>query len=189
MPFLWKRKQVFREECDVFDVYAQFAGSGAEQISADADVVTKVEQFVKLKPFFAYRIFLYINLQSLPILLQVRKSRLAHQADGHNPAGNAYVYRGSFELLGIFRQVLRQNLRNCVGEFVLRRVRALAQSFNLLELVEPQLVDIFVESQRFPGVRKVKADYNQHPGMASRVLALVDGTMVPWYRWLNIRIF
>ena len=46
-------------------MHAEFAGAGAKQISADADVIAEVEQFVKLESLFADGIFLYVYLQPL----------------------------------------------------------------------------------------------------------------------------
>ena len=44
-----------------------------------ADVVADVEQFVKLEAVVSDRVFLYVDLQPLPLLLQMTESGLAHQ--------------------------------------------------------------------------------------------------------------
>ena len=56
----------------------EFAGAGAKQISADADVVAEVEEFVEFESLFADRVFLDVDLQFLAALLQVREPGLAH---------------------------------------------------------------------------------------------------------------
>src|SRR5579864_4372117 len=91
MPFFGQGKKIFRKESDVLDVDRQLAGPGAKQISADTDVVAQVEQLIELESLFAHGIFLYVNLQALAILLQVGKSRFAHQADGHDSSRYANV--------------------------------------------------------------------------------------------------
>ena len=92
MPLLGQRQQVFAEEGDLLDMDAQFAGAGAEQISADADVVAEVEQFVQLESLVADRIFLDVDLQSLAALLQVGEPGLAHEADRHDASGDADIH-------------------------------------------------------------------------------------------------
>src|ERR1700685_4028186 len=62
MPFFRPRQQVFGEERNFLDVDAEFAGAGAEQIAADANVISEVEQLVKFEPLFADCIFLYVDL-------------------------------------------------------------------------------------------------------------------------------
>ncbi len=70
---------------------AEFAGTRAEQISADADVVAQVEQLVDFKALLPDRIFFDVGLQAQPVLLQLSKSCLAHQANRQNPSGNTDV--------------------------------------------------------------------------------------------------
>jgi hypothetical protein len=53
-------------------------------------------------------------------------------------------------LLGSLVAVLRQNLWNSVGIFVSGWVSGLAESLNLLQLIEAQFVNIFVEGQGLP---------------------------------------
>ena len=137
----------------MLDVDGQFPGPGAKKISAGANVISKVKQPIKLKPFFADRIFLHIDLQALAVLLQVRKPSFAHQPNGHDPAGQADVDPRGLELLTRFARVLCENLRNGVGKIVFRRVRLLTESLNLIELLQSEFVDVFVERQKWTFVR------------------------------------
>ena len=63
-------------------------------------------------------------------------------------------------------RVLRQNLRNRVGDFVLAGIDLLSQSFNLFQLLPPQFVNLLVEGQWIPCLlsslsRIVNSDYKQ----------------------------
>ncbi len=100
MPFFGEGKQVLRQERDFFDVHGEFAGAGAEEISADADVVAEVEQLVEFESLFADRVFLHVNLEACPSLLQVGESGLAHQANGHDAPGHAHIDARILQLLG-----------------------------------------------------------------------------------------
>ena len=91
VPFFGQRQEVFAEESDLFHVDGEFAGAGAEQVSADADVVAEVEQFVEFESLVADCIFLDVNLQLLAALLQVSESGFAHEANGHDASGDAHV--------------------------------------------------------------------------------------------------
>ena len=150
MPLFRQRQQVFGEERYLFDVNGKLAGTRAKQISAYADVVAEIEQFVELESFLSDRIFLHVNLQPLSALLQMSKSGLAHQTDRHEASGNAYVHAWTLQLLSRLVGVLRDNLRNRVGEVVLRRISLLPESLDLFQFLAPQFVDFLVECQRVP---------------------------------------
>ena len=113
-------------------------------------MVAEIEQLVEFEAFFADRIFLDVNLQPLPALLQVCEPGLAHEPDGHDAPGDAHVDARILQLLGGFLRVLRENLRNGVGEVVLARIGLLAESFDLFQFLAPQFVDFLVECQRVP---------------------------------------
>ena len=131
-------------------MHGKFSGPRAKQISADSDVIAKVEQFVQLESFVADGIFLDVDLQPLPILLQMREPSLPHQPDGHDAPGDAHVDARILQLLGSLLRVLRQNLRNRVGKLILAGIDLLSQSFNLFQLLPPQFVNFLVECQRVP---------------------------------------
>src|SRR5436190_12454794 len=95
---------------------AQLAGPGAEQIPANADVVAEVEQFVELEGVIADRVLLNVNLQTLAVLLQVRETGFAHQANGHDAARHSYVHRRALEFLGGAVAVACEDLGNGVSE-------------------------------------------------------------------------
>ena len=140
-----QRQQVFAEKRNLLDVDREFASAGAEQVAADADVVADVEQFVQVESPVANRVFLHIDLQLLPALLQVSEPGLAHQANRHDPSGHTHIDARSFELLGRLRRVVGQNLRDCVRELVLAGVGGLAQRCDPLQFLAPQVVDFVVE--------------------------------------------
>ena len=129
---------------------AELAGAGSEQVSADADVVTEIEQLVELETFFADSIFLDIDLQLLAVLLDVGESGLAHEANGHDASGDANVDAVLVEFLGGLGRVVGEDLFDRVSEFVFAAIRGLAESFNLLELFAAQIIDMFVECQCGP---------------------------------------
>ncbi len=119
-----------------------------------ADVVAQVEQLVKLESLVADGIFLHVNLQLLPALLQVRKPGLAHQPDRHDASGHAHVDRA---ISPVPRRLAEYSARICgngVREFVFRRISALPQRFNLLQLLAPQFVYFFVECQWSPLIER-----------------------------------
>src|SRR5882724_2054017 len=126
-------------------MHAELASAGAEQISADADVVAQVEELPQLKALFANSVLLDVELEPLSILLEEREPGLAHQADRHDASGDAHVDPCGLEFLARLAAVFGQNLRNGVAEVVLARICRLPESFNLLQLLAPDFVDVFVE--------------------------------------------
>ena len=150
MPFFRQRQQVLGEESDFFNVDGKFAGTSAKQISAHADVVAEVQQFVELESLLSDRIFLDVNLQSLAPLLQMREPGLAHETDRHEASGDANIDARTLQLLGGLLGVVRDNLGDRVGEVVFRRIGLLAESLDLFQLFAPQFVNFLVECQRVP---------------------------------------
>ena len=61
----------------LFDVDAEFAGAGAEEIAGDADVVAEVEQLVEREALFADGVEADVDLQPLAALLEVREAGFA----------------------------------------------------------------------------------------------------------------
>src|SRR5205823_14954678 len=120
---------------------------GTEQIAADADVYAKRQQLVELESLLAHRVLLHVNLQALAVLLHMGKSRFAHEANGHDTPSNANVDAPTVQLLASLLRKSCEDLRHRVREIVLCRIRSLAECLNLFELVEPQLIDVFVECQ------------------------------------------
>src|SRR5262244_1623554 len=118
---------------------SKLTGLGAEQISTDADVVAEVEQFVEFKALVADGVFFDVDLELLAVLLEMGKSCFAHQSNGHNATRNANVHARIFELFGGLFLVLADNLRDGMSKFVSGGIRRLAESFDLLELFQPQL--------------------------------------------------
>src|SRR5207249_8464210 len=68
---------------DLLDPNGQLIGLGSKQVHAHADRIAQVQQMKQLKSLFADNIFLYIDLNALASSLQVRKTRLPHQPEGH----------------------------------------------------------------------------------------------------------
>ena len=145
VPFLRQGQQVLGKKRQLLDVDRQFAGAGAEQESAHPDVVADIEQLPELESGLAQVIFLDVDLQPLPALLQVGESCLAHQADGHDASGDAHLDFRTLELFGGAVFVVGQDLRNLVRGLVFVRIGALAQRFDLLELLPAKLIDVLVE--------------------------------------------
>ena len=56
----------------------------------------------------------------------------------------------------VLSRIFGENLRQGVREIVLRRIRLLAESLNLLEFLQPHFVDIVVECQEWPFARESK---------------------------------
>src|SRR5258708_15619580 len=108
-------------------------------------MIAQVEQFPEFESGVADGIFLDVELKSLPILLQVRESGLAHQPDGHDASRDAHVDAGSLQVLSGFSAIGSQNLRDRVTEVVLMRIGGLSESFDFLQLLAPDFVDVFVE--------------------------------------------
>src|SRR5258708_18091795 len=125
----------------------KFAGTRAEKISADSDVISKIEQLVEGKAFFANEIQLHVNLQALSALLQVREPGLALQAQRDDASGNLHWNMRIGQLLRGLIVVLGKNLGNGVRGRKFVRISLLAECFNLAQLLLPELVDIFFERQ------------------------------------------
>ena len=147
MPFFRERKQVFCQECKFVGVDAELARPGAKEITAHADVIAQVEQLVDFKPLFADRIFLDVSLQALAVLLQLGEPGLAHEANGQDSAGDPDVDAGRFQLFRGFGGELRENLRRRMRELIAPRIRFLPQRLQLLQLLAPKLIDLFVQCQ------------------------------------------
>ncbi len=100
-------------------------------------MVAEIEQLVQLKAHVTDRIFLHVDLQPSAFLLQVAEPCLAHQPDRHDAPGHTHVHARVLQLLGSLLRVLRQNLRDGVGELVLVAVRGLPERLDLFQLLAP----------------------------------------------------
>src|ERR1700690_2814695 len=126
---------------------AQLAGARAKQISPNANVIAQVEQLPQLKSGISDGVFLHVDLEPLPILLQMCKSSLAHQTDRHNPSRDAHGHSRRLEFLGSLPTVFAQNLRHNMAEVVLAWIGRVPESLNLFDLLAPYLIDVVVECQ------------------------------------------
>ena len=126
---------------------AEFTGARAKQISTDADVIAQVEQFPEFVSGVADRIFLDVDLQPLAVLLQVSEPSLAHQADCHDASRDPHRHARRFQFVSRLPAVLGENLRHGVAVVELRRISRMPESFNLLQLLAPDFINIFVECQ------------------------------------------
>ena len=131
---------------------AEFAGAGAKKITPDANMIAQIEEFPEFKALCAYSVFLDLELEPLPILLEVRKPGLAHQPDRHDASRDAHVDPRCFQFLACLAAVFGEDLWNGVAEVVLARICRLPESFNLLQLLAPDFVDVFVERHANPFV-------------------------------------
>src|SRR5580698_7305076 len=112
----------------------QLARSRAEEIALDANVIAEVEQLVEQEIFFADIIFADVNLQALAVLLQVRESRLALAANGHDASCNRDFDAVGLELFRRGFTMLRPDLRNGVRRDVLIGIGLLSKSGDLVQL-------------------------------------------------------
>ena len=58
------------------DVDGEFAGAGAEEVAADADVVAEVEELVEGEGLLADVVFADVDLEALAVLLDLAKPAL-----------------------------------------------------------------------------------------------------------------
>ena len=147
VKFFRQRQQIFRKKRQFLGMNAEFARARAKQISADADMIAQVKQLPQFKAGIADRVFLDVDLQPLPVLLQVREPGLAHQPDRHDASRNPHRHPRRFQFLGGLPAVLGQNLRHGVAEVKLSRISRMPESLNLLQLLAPDFINIFVECQ------------------------------------------
>src|SRR5262249_18422994 len=184
-------QEVFRQESDFFHVNRQFAGPGAEQVTAHADVVAQIEQFVERKTLLAYEVELHVDLQLLPALLQVGESGLALQAQGDHAPGH---FHRDARLLQLFAGVVTevaQNLRHSVGSRKATRVSLLAQGFNFAQLLLAQLIRAVFEGHWFLYLRKT-TDYKlpngvRDPyGLEDHRGAVERECCLPWFHRRNV---
>ena len=137
------------------DVDGEFAGAGAEEVAANADVVAEVEELVEREGVLADVVLADVDLEALAALLELREAGLALDADGHDAAGDRDLDgsgRG-FELFGGEAVVGGAQLGDGVGggvavgigRFGVGEAVALAERGDLLELVAALLVEIFFE--------------------------------------------
>jgi hypothetical protein len=135
------------------DVDCEFAGAGAEEMAADADVVAEIEQLVESEGVFSDVILADVDLEALATLLKLREAGLALDADRHDATCDADLNGIGFQLLGgegvvggakfgngVARGVAVGISRLCVAEAV-----ELAEGGDLLKLFAALLVKIFFE--------------------------------------------
>ena len=67
--------------------------------------------------------------------------------------------RGFSSCSPVFLRVVRKNLRNRVGKFVVARIDLLSQRFNLFELLPPEFVNFLVECQGFLNLASTNGEH------------------------------
>jgi hypothetical protein len=77
-------------------------------------------------------------LQPFAALLKMSESSFAHKANCDDPACEPHVNGRALKLFGAFLGVLGDDLRNGMGTQVAGRICTLAESFDLLQFVQPQ---------------------------------------------------
>ena len=135
VELLGHRQKIFGEEGQLFDVDAELAGAGAEEIALDADVVADVEELVELPQLVADGIFLDVDLELLAGLLKMGEAGFAHEADGDQASGNGDGDALGLELLAGAGGVRGENLGHLVGGIEVVRVGRLTKGFDLLQLL------------------------------------------------------
>src|SRR5208282_253339 len=126
---------------------AEFARARAKQISANSNMIAQVKQLPKFVAGIANRVFLDVDLQPLTILLQVREPGLSHQPYGHDASRNPHRHPRRFQFLRRLPAVLSENLRHGMAVVKLPRISGMPESLNLLQLLAPDFINIFVEWQ------------------------------------------
>ena len=119
MPLFGQGKQVLGEERNLFARARSVRWCECGKVALRADVIADIEQLEQLKLFFADIVFLHVDLQALTILLEVHKSGLAHQANGHDASRDLHLNARRFQLGALLFAIFSEHLRNQVSEFVL----------------------------------------------------------------------
>ena len=91
-------------------------------LSSNPNVIAQVEQLPRFEASIADHVFLEVDPQQLPVLLQVREAGLAHQQDRHDASRNVLGDARSFQYLRCLPVVRGQGLRHGVNEVVLPRI-------------------------------------------------------------------
>src|ERR1017187_9478782 len=126
---------------------AEFARTRAKQISANPYVIAQVEQLPQFEAGIADRVFLDVDLQLLPVLLQVREPGLAHQPERNDAPRTPPGPPRSLQSLRSLPAILGQNLRHGMAVVELPRISRMPESLNLLQLLAPDFINVFVECQ------------------------------------------
>src|SRR6266853_7037838 len=102
-------------------------------MAAHTNPLTDVAQFIKFKPSLAAYILLYVDLNALSGPLQVRKSRLTHQAHRQDSPGKANVTVRSLQIRAGRRAKLGSQIGNGIGPTKFVWICSQAQRLNLLQ--------------------------------------------------------
>ncbi len=135
MPLFWKGQQRLGKKCQLVNPDGKFVGFRAEEMSANADQIAKIQKVKKPKAALADNVFLYIDLYALAGTLQMRKSRLAHQPERNKPPRHAYFTLVGFQLCGRLLAILFHKSRGRVRPAKFSWKRFVSESFNLLEFL------------------------------------------------------
>ncbi len=133
VPLFGQRQQRFRQKRDFVDPNRQFAGLGSKQMPANPDRITQVEQVEQFESLIAQHILARIDLHALPRALQVRETRLTHQAIANNAAGNANLTLLGLQLRRSCGRIFLDDRRRSLGAPKLTRKRIDSQCSDLLE--------------------------------------------------------
>src|ERR1035441_10659977 len=101
---------------------AELSRARAKRISANPYVIAQVKQLPKFEAGIADRILLDIDLQPLPVLLQVREPGLGHQPEHHDAPRTPHRPPRRVQLLRSLPAVLGPNLRHGVAVVELSRI-------------------------------------------------------------------
>src|ERR1019366_8589823 len=101
---------------------AQFARARAKQISANPNVIAQVKQLPQFEAGIADRVFLDVDLQLLPVLLQVREPGLAPPPKPMEPPRPPPRPPRSIQFLRSLPAILGQNLRHGMAVVELPRI-------------------------------------------------------------------
>ena len=152
--FIGQREHGFRKERNRrlaiagCDVDSEFAGAGAEEMTANADMVAEVEELVEGEGVFADVVFANVDLEALAAPLDLREAGFALDANGHDAAGDRNLGAAPFELFARLRIKLRAQLGDGdgpgvavgVGGLGLAQAVLCAQRGDALQLFEALIV-------------------------------------------------
>src|SRR5712672_1172981 len=133
MPFLRQRQQILGQKKQLFHPNGKLARLGSKKMAAHTNQIAEIEQFIEFKPSLTDYILLYVDLNALSGPLQVRKSRLTHQAHREDSASDANFTVRSLQIRAGSRAKLGGQIGNSIGPTKFVWIGSQAQRLNLLQ--------------------------------------------------------
>ena len=179
MPLFRHVEQRFRQERQFLGVHAQLTRARAEQVAVDAHDIARFEHLEQRVFVLGNRVLADIRLEPLAGLQQVHESRLAHQADGRDAAGDAHL-RLIGELFGGLRAVFGKNPRDGVREIESLPVGPKSERFNFADPPQALCQEIIFEGHcEFV----VSGSWFARTGLDTRIFSLSSHDRVVTIAW------